>query len=119
MKNIIILITIFLPLFSFGNELIISPQCEEAMAQNMALNNQISEIKNNIAIFDESDNSKGYNLRTGIILASSACLYVDGISEDICHGILDGMREYAIDQNNGFSPETARILNSMAGGKCL
>jgi hypothetical protein len=83
----------------------------------------LSSIQIEVNRFDSNDSSKGFSEQTGNILAKMACLQVDGVYPakrvNVCQDIISALRDYSLDSNTGISPETAKILDAMSGGKCF
>ena len=103
----------------------ISKKCLEASNVNQHLKNTLASIQDNVNNFDPSDNSRGYSLETGNLLVQMACLAVDNADRSpreqasICEDIQSNVKAYNENPAQGYSLETAKILNSMAGGGCL
>ena len=100
----------------------INQECLEAARRNNNLEKQLRAIQ--LDVVDYSlDSSKGYSEMTGQILTNMTCApFVKAVEKsqfDLCKEIDTNVKAYQIDQADGFSPDTARILNRMGHGDCL
>jgi len=122
MKNIMMALAFLTISSNAFCALTVNSECLEAAQNNRQLQKDLVSIKAEVDAYS-SDRSLGYSEKTGQIFMIAACApFVTApakIPFNLCHELKSNVAIYEVNQAEGFSMETAKILNEMGNGSCF